>query len=106
LSSYNPFSPLPEADRELLLDVLPENEQEIRLEEENLDWREQVETIFQQGRSVLLVSSQRQVLTSAILELLAEPIELGFLQVYPQVEGIQRDARGFGVRVTVREGIQ
>ena len=105
LSSYNPFTPLPEAERELLLDVLPKNEQEIRLEEENPNWREQVETIFQQGKSVMLVSSQRQVLTSVILELLAEPIELGFLQVYPQVEGIQRDARGFGVKVTVREGM-
>ncbi len=36
----------------------------------------------------------------------AEPVELGFLQVYPQVEGVQRHPRGFAVRLGVREAVQ
>jgi len=41
----------------------------------------------------------RKVLSSqGILGLAAEPVELGFLQVYPQVEGVQRHPRGFAVR--------
>jgi len=34
--------------------------------------------------------------------LAAEPVELGFLQVYPQVEGVQWHPRGFVVRLRVR----
>ena len=45
-------------------------------------------------------------LKSAILGLAGEPVELGFLQVYPQVEGVQRQPREFAVRLRVREAVQ
>ena len=44
LSSYNPFAVLPDADRELLLDVLQVNEHQVWLDD--ADWREQVEEAF------------------------------------------------------------
>ena len=106
LSSYNPFTILPDADRELLLDVLQVNERQVWLHD--ADWREQVQTAFQHGASVSLIArpDAKKELKSAILGLVAEPIELGFLQVYPQVEGVQRHTSGFAVRLRVREALQ
>jgi hypothetical protein len=106
LSSYNPFAVLPDADRELLLDLLQVDERQVWIHDP--DWREQMEEAFRQGRSVSLIArhSGRCDLKSAMLSLAAEPLELGFLQVYPQVEGVQRHPRGFAARLRVREAIQ
>lgn len=46
LSSYNPFAVLPDADRELLLDVLQKDEYTVWLDD--IDWREQVEEAFKE----------------------------------------------------------
>lgn len=106
LSSYNPFTVLPDADRELLLDILQADERTVWLQD--TDWRGQVEEAFRQGSSVLLIarSDNRKYLTSAILDLVAAPMDIGFLHVYPQVEGVQRHSQGFAVRLRVIEAIQ
>lgn len=106
LSSYNPFIALPEPDREILLNVLQASECIIMLDE--TDWRQQIETAFNCGMSVLLIGRPEALeeLKLAILQLVAEPIELGFLQVYPLVEGVQRYPQGFAVRLRVQEIIQ
>ena len=106
LSSYNPFTVLPDADRELLLDVLQVAEHTVWLDDP--DWREQVEDAFKQGVSVSLIArpDARADLKSAILGLAAEPVDIGFLHVYPQVEGVQRHPLGFAVRLRVREAVQ
>ena len=97
---------LPDADRELLLDVLQKDEYTVWLDD--ADWREQVEEAFKRGVLVSLIArpDARGNLKSAILGLAAEPVELGFLQVYPQVEGVQKHPRGFAVRLKVREVVQ
>ncbi len=97
---------LPDADRELLLDVLQVNEHQVWLDDP--DWREQVEKAFKRGVSVSLIArpDARGDLKSAILGLAAEPVELGFLQVYPQVEGVQSHPRGFAARLRVKDAIQ
>jgi hypothetical protein len=97
---------LPDADRKLLLDVLQKDEYTVWLDDP--DWREQVEEGFKRGVSVSLIArpDARGDLKSTILGLAAEPVELGFLQVYPQVEEVQRHPRGFAVRVGVREAVQ
>lgn len=106
LSSYNPFAVIPDADREILLDVLQVGDRTVWLDEP--DWREQVEDAFKQGASVLLIArpDTRGDLKSAMLSLAVEPMELGFLQVYPLVEAVQRYPQGFGVRLRVRETVQ
>lgn len=106
LSSYNPFTILPDADRELLLDVLQVAEHTVWLDDP--DWREQVEDAFKRGASVSLIARPDAIraLKSAILGLAAEPVDIGFMHVYPQVEGVQRHPRGFAVRLQVREAIQ
>ena len=102
LSSYNPFAVLPDADRELLLDVLKVNEHQVWLDDP--DWREQVEEAFQEGVSVWLIArpDARGELKPVVLGLAAEPGEFGFLQVYPHVEGVQRHPRGLAVREAVQ----
>jgi hypothetical protein len=82
------------------------NEHQVWLDD--VDWREQVEEAFKRGVSVSLIArpDARGGLKSAILALAAEPVELGFLQVYPQVEGVQRHPHGFAVRLRVREAVQ
>jgi hypothetical protein len=78
LSSYNPFAVIPDADREILLDVLQVGDFTVWLNEPN--WREQVEEAFKQGASVSLIAppDARGDLKSAILSLAVEPMELGF----------------------------
>jgi hypothetical protein len=106
LSAYNPFVMLPDADRELVLDVLQVGDRTVWLDDPN--WREQVADGFRQGVSVLLIAlfDAREDLKSAMLSLAVEPMELGFLQVYPLVEGVQRHTQGFAVRLRVREVVQ
>lgn len=86
--------------------MLQLEEQQVWLDDP--DWRKQVEEAFKRGVSVSLMalSNARGELKSTILSLAAEPLELGFLQVYPHVEGVQRHPRGFAVRLRVRETLQ
>ena len=104
--AFTPTLPLVTRTLVLPLDVLQVNEHQVRLDD--ADWREQVEEAFKRGISVSLIArfDARGDLKSAILGLAAEPVELGFLQVYPQVEGVQRHPRGFVVRLRVREAVQ
>lgn len=106
LYSYNPFIVLPDADREILLDVLQKDECTVLLEDVN--WREQIEEAFKQGVwvSLLATPDAREDLKQAILALAAEPLEIGFLQVYPVVEGVQRHSKGFAAKLRVREAVQ
>ena len=106
LSFYNPFAVLPEADREILLDVLRPVENTVRLADP--DWRSQIAEILSQGISVLLIANVNALieLKQAILDLASEPIDIGFLYAYPTVEGFRRDRQGYSIRLRVREVVQ
>jgi len=106
LSAYNPYAVLPDADRELLLDVLKVGDRAVWFHDPN--WREQVADGFRQGVPVSLIArfDAKVDLKSAILSLAVEPIELGFLQVYPLVEGVQRHPQGLVIKLRVREVLQ
>jgi hypothetical protein len=73
-------------------------------------WHEEEERLGIEidARVFAYVVSNDDQLDRALLHLglAAEPVELGFLQVYPQVEGAQRHPRGFAVRLRVREAVQ
>jgi hypothetical protein len=106
LSFYNPFAVLPEADREILLDVLRPVENTVRLADP--DWRLQIAEILSQGVSVLLIANVNALieLKQAILDLASEPIDIGFLYAYPTVEGFRRDRQCYSIRLRVREVVQ
>jgi hypothetical protein len=106
ISFYNPFAIVPEADREILLDLLQPAENVVKLEENN--WREQVNQALRTVGSVSLKSklTDRQILNQAILQMMSEPIDVGFLNVYPVAEGFRRTTEGYIVRLRIREAIQ
>jgi hypothetical protein len=106
VSFYNPFSIVPEADREILLDVLQPAETLVKLEE--ADWQEQVNealrTVGNASLSARLTS--RQALKSALLKIMMEPVDIGFLNLYPAVEGMRRTSQGYVARLRIREALQ
>ncbi|WP_224240925.1 protein DpdJ [Hyalangium gracile] len=105
LSSYNPFASLPEADREIVLDCIGPTERTIELSSQ--DWRNQVQTTLAEGGSVRLVAAEaeRDALKSALLQLVADPIEVGFLHLFPRVEAVVRELTGFSVKLRCPEVI-
>jgi ATP-dependent helicase Lhr and Lhr-like helicase len=106
ISFYNPFTIVPEADREILLDVLQPAENVVKLEE--INWREQVEQALRTTGAVSLMAqlTARQALKQAALQLMSEAVDVGFLNVYPVVEGFRRTAQGYVVRLRIREVVQ
>jgi ATP-dependent helicase Lhr and Lhr-like helicase len=106
ISFYNPFAIVPEADREILLDVLQPAENVVKLEEPN--WREQVDQAMRTMGAVSLMArlTDRQALKQATLQLMTEPIAVGFLNVYPVVEGFRRTTQGYTARLRIREVVQ
>lgn len=106
ISFYNPFAIVPEADREILLDVLQPVENLIKLEEP--DWQTQLNEALQAVGTAALIApvSRRRALKEAILKMMSEPVDVGFLTLYPFVEGIRRTAQGYVVRLRIREAVQ
>ena len=106
VSFYNPFSIVPEADREILLDVLQPAETVVKLEEPN--WQEQVnEALRTVGTASLSArSTSRQALKSALLKIMMEPVDVDFLNLYPAVEGMRRTSQGYVARLRIREALQ
>ena len=106
ISFYNPFSTIPEADREILLDVLQPTETLIKLEEHG--WQEQVNEALKTMGSVTLLASptDRQALKDALLKIMMQPVDVGFLNLYPSMEGISRTAQGYVARLRIREVLQ
>jgi hypothetical protein len=105
LSSYNPFAVLPDADREIVLDCIGPTERMIELAWP--DWREQVRTALSEGASVKLMAAEhaRDDLKGALLQLVSEPIEAGFLHLFPRVEAVVREPTGFSVKLRCPEAI-
>jgi ATP-dependent helicase Lhr and Lhr-like helicase len=106
ISFYNPFTVVPEADREILLDVLQPAENVVKLEEPN--WREKINQALSTTGAVALMArlTDRQALKQATLQLMTEPVDVGFLNVYPTIEGFRRTVQGYTVRLRIREAVQ
>jgi len=106
LSWWNPFStPLP-PDRFLVLDCLEEARDVVDIED--AAWREKVRQLLadRAEASLLAPVDQPLALRRAILSLVAEPLEVGFLHVFPKIEGARRDGNTLELRVVCREAIR
>lgn len=106
LASYNRFAPIPDADRELLLDVL--NLAEVRVMLDESTWRSAVTEMLKDVGAVSLVAhaTARGELKQALLDLVATPLDINFLQLYPQVEGFRREPGVMIAMLRLRESIQ
>lgn len=106
LSTYHPFHPLPEMDRHLLLDLLRADTAEVPVVDP--EWRELVTEALRSGRAVRLTASDAGAsdLKRALLDLGTRPVELDFLQFFPQVEGVSRGPSGFAADLYMPEAVQ
>jgi superfamily II DNA or RNA helicase len=106
LAGYNPFEAQPSPDREIVLDALRPTEERINLADPA--WRQRVEAAFQRGATVALAApaTDREALSEAVRGLVADPVDTGFLHVYPLVEAIVRRDDAFEARLRIREVIQ
>jgi hypothetical protein len=102
LSFYNPFADAVPPDRELLLDLLRAGEPTIPLAP---GWEMAVgEAIAERGAVRLTARpADRAALKQALLKLAAEPVEAGFLHLYPNAVAVAHDPVDVGVTLDLRE---
>jgi hypothetical protein len=104
LRATNRFAPnAPATERTLLRDVLPSQPAAIDIDAE--DWREDLAVALHTRGSAKLVSGfgQADALARAVRELMVDPLEVDWLKVYPQLDGITREAGQYAVSMSLRE---
>jgi hypothetical protein len=96
----------PATERTLLRDVLPSPPSAVDIEAE--DWRGDLAIALRTWGTARLLSTSGSTpaLARAIRELMVEPLEVDWLQVYPQLEGIVREGGQYSVSVSMREAAQ
>lgn len=106
LQTYNPFAILPGTDRLLVLESLPEAGKTVALDQEG--WQAEVAAHLREQGEARLRSplNEAQSFKAALLRLVSEPVELEYLHVYPQVEGIERDEDHITARLRLAEALQ
>lgn len=97
---------LPRTERTLLRDVLPSRPAPIDVDAGN--WREDLATALHSRGTAQLVtdSGEADALARAVRELMVDPLEAGWLKVYPQLGGIAREAGQYSVSMSLREAPQ
>ncbi len=103
LASYNPFATLPEADRAVLMDLLEAAEAHVQVGQAG--WRESLaKALASRGAAHLYASPDEHAeLRAAVLAAIGSPLDVGYLHLYPQVEGVERSRDRISVRLHVRE---
>lgn len=106
LESYNPYVNLPSGDSKLIRDQLFQQIEIVSLEDTS--WREQVDSLLaKQGIAhIATPSEQRNLLHNAIMELVSQPVEAGFLRLYPYVARVQRMTGNIVATLHLREAVQ
>lgn len=105
LGSYNPFVQLPEADRFLvadLVDAIPT----VALDDTH--WKAHLREALRGRGAVRLVAplGGEEGLAEATLSLALEPLDMGFLLLYPVIDGFERDTEHVVARLSLPESIQ
>lgn len=106
LAAYNPFSPLPETEHDLVRLFLSGEPQRVAVDKE--DWRRIAEEYLVQDSEVILVARPDQLpaLRDALMDIMTTPIDSGFLLLYPKVNRVDRFAEAVEISLTLPEGIQ
>ena len=90
----------------MLTDVLPAPP--LAVDVDNEDWRTDLAAALQaQGTSRLVsTSGATPALAQAVRELMVDPLEVNWLHVHPQLEGITRESGLYSVSLSLREAPQ
>jgi len=105
-ANYNPFVSIETPDREILLDILPRSLETVPLTDP--DWKQKINAALGRNGTVRLFAelSSEKELKSALLELEMEPLDIGYLHLYPLTEGLVRESDGYYVELNIREAVQ
>jgi len=106
LSSYHPFSRLPEGDREVLLDCLRRREVNVSLIDPS--WRDKVTSALSEGGVVNLSApaTMGSELKRAALDLVAIPLEIGYMHLYPRADRVQKGSEFVSLTISLEEAVQ
>lgn len=106
LQAYNPYQPLPETDRLLVLRTQERVRKEVVLGSPR--WEEFLREILAEDGVVALTTSldRRRELAQAIRALLVEPLDLGFIMGFPRVRGLSQEGRQLSLVVEIPEVTQ
>jgi hypothetical protein len=107
LRAANRFvSGAPPTERTLVRDVLPAQPRAIDVDAEG--WAKDLATALQARGSAQLITScgDTRALAVAMRELMVDPLEVDWLKVHPQLDGITREAGHYTVSVSLREALQ
>ena len=106
LQAYNPYNPLPETDRLLVLAALEHGRPVIALDQ--ADWFTRFEAaLVERGVADLVAPiERRRELRDALQRLLVNPVDLGFLHAYPRVRGLTQEGRQLSLTVELAEVVQ
>src|SRR5262249_13840106 len=90
-------------ERTLLSDVLPAGPPSVDVDDE--DWRAKLAAALQTRGASRLVSTSgtTPTLAQAVRELMVDPLEVNWLHVHPQLEGITREGGRYSVSLSLRE---
>ncbi len=105
LNSYNQFAILPESDRRILLDIINTARTVVKITDTNYFERSK-EVLRQEGMVWIQAPlGYEKHLKHSILKFASTPIDVGFIYLFPQLEGIRRDKNGYYAQLQIREAL-
>ncbi len=106
LATYNPFSQLPPADRDILRSILGTDRQTVLLGSES--WWDKLTAILAKEGVVYLTAPAKKAdaLKTALLELAATPLDVGYLHLYPRLAGLRRHHNTISAILEIKEAVQ
>jgi len=106
LQAYNPYQPLPETDRLLVVRAQARGRRSVRLGAPR--WEQLLrEILAEDGIGCLQAAlEQRDELAEAIRMLAADPIDLGFIMGFPRVRALTQEGRELSVVLEIPEVVQ
>ena len=105
LSAYNPFAQALPADRELLLACCGGDPERVAITAPS--WQANLESVLtHDGQAILEAPSNCQgELKEALQHLMHNPIEVGYLHTYPQVEAFYKEGETISVVLSITGGL-
>lgn len=105
LSVYHPFTKLEPTDREIVLDTIL---RESIISIADSDWKEKVQAALI-ANGVVKVKAELidgEQVKQTLLDIASNPLEVGFLSLYPRIEGIERKGNHYYITLDMREVVQ
>ena len=109
LGFFNPFSPVPRCDRQLLLSICPNEIRDVTLDESSLETvRQQLTDVLTSDGVVSLSCSTSNIseLRTTITDLMINPLVLDNLIVHPRVRGCRRRGPAISLLLDLPEAVQ